>query len=302
MAGLYSNIYPTAHSGRFASHLSRGLELRDPRGPAENVGSMFTRLRYLYRACRYRLRVDPAELRFVIDSLRPGQVAVDIGCHKGAYTYWMRRSVGPSGAVYAFEPQPGQVAYLREAFSAMRYDNVEIVPLAVSDRCGEMPLYVPAIGARTHEASLELSVGARNDSGPRNNGFHTVAAPQTTPTYGTLHVNVTTLDDFFAGRPHGPNFVKIDVEGHELAVLQGATRTLKQHRPAILVECEARHRPDHDVWPVFDFLESLGYTGSFFSNRTRRPLVEFDPAVHQRLDLANPEWLPRGYVNNFAFV
>ena len=80
---------------------------------------------YLYRAYRYRLRVDPAELRFVGQSLRPGQVAVDIGCHKGAYTYWMRRRVGPSGAVYAFEPQPQQVAYLRAAFSAMRYDNVE---------------------------------------------------------------------------------------------------------------------------------------------------------------------------------
>src|SRR6188474_1446364 len=104
---------------------------------------MSPRLKYLYRAYRYRFRYDRAEIRFIRRSLVRGQVAVDIGCHKGAYTYWMRRRVGPSGAVYAFEPQPGQVAYLREAFSAMRYDNVEIVPMAVSDQCGEMPLYVP---------------------------------------------------------------------------------------------------------------------------------------------------------------
>src|SRR5947209_20546565 len=110
-------------------------------------------LPYLYRAYRYRFRVDPAEIRFVRRSLRPGQVAVDIGCHKGAYTYWMRRSVGPSGVVYAFEPQPKQAAYLREAFSSMNYDNVVLVPMAVSDKCGQMPLYVPANS--THAASLE---------------------------------------------------------------------------------------------------------------------------------------------------
>jgi FkbM family methyltransferase len=75
--------------------------------------------------------VDPAEIRFVRKSLQAGQVAVDIGCHKGGYTYWMRRAVGPSGAVYAFEPQPKQVAYLRNTFSAMGYDNVELVPMAL---------------------------------------------------------------------------------------------------------------------------------------------------------------------------
>src|SRR5437763_11305217 len=114
---------------------------------------MSIRLPYLYRAYRYRFRVDPAEIRFVRQFLRTGQVAVDIGCHKGAYTYWMRRAVGPSGVVYAFEPQPRQVTYLREAFSAMRYDNVELVPMALSAACGKLPLYTPATS--THSASLE---------------------------------------------------------------------------------------------------------------------------------------------------
>ncbi len=114
---------------------------------------MITRFRYLYRAYRYRFRVDPAEVRFVRSSLRPEQVAVDIGCHKGAYTYWMRRAVGPSGTVYAFEPQPRQVAYLREAFSAMHYGNVVLLPMAVSNKCGQMPLYTTP--ESTHAATLE---------------------------------------------------------------------------------------------------------------------------------------------------
>jgi hypothetical protein len=115
-------------------------------------------------------------------------------------------------------------------------------------------------------------------------------------------VDTITLDTFFAGRSRGPDFLKIDVEGHELAVLNGALATLERHRPAILLECEARHRPDHDVWPVLNLLLSLGYEGSFFQRRARRPLGEFDPALHQRLQTAEPTRLPEDYVNNFAFV
>jgi FkbM family methyltransferase len=272
------------------------LALRQSLGSADNAGRMATRLRYLYRAYRYRLRVNPAELRFVCQSLKAGQVAGDIGCHKGAYAYWMRRRVGPSGVVYAFEPQPQQVAYLREAFSAMRYDNVALVPMAVSDKRGEMPLYASPIIGRTHEASLEASSGL---SGTLTTGLRVPC----------FSVDVTTLDEFFAnesanatqGPRHGPDFLKIDVEGHELAVLDGARQTLEKHRPTILVECETRHRPDNDVRPVFELLKSFGYTGSFFLDRDRRPLTEFDPNVHQRLHPAMSGRLPRGYVSNFAF-
>jgi FkbM family methyltransferase len=254
---------------------------------------MATKLRFLYRAYRYRYRVDPAELRFVRDCLRPGQVAVDVGCHKGAYAFWMRRQVGPSGTVFAFEPQPRQVAYLRDLFGAMAYENVVLVPMALSDRTGRLPLHVPGGNGRTHGARLER-VGR---APPTTTSSHT--------SVGSAHpaiidVDVTTLDAFFAKQPRGPDFLKIDVEGHELAVLAGGCQTLERYRPALLVECESRHRPDGDVRAVFDFLHSLGYRGSFCHKGRRRPLDEFDPAVHQRIDRQSPR-LPRDYVNNFAF-
>ncbi len=265
---------------------------------------MFLKLHYLHRAIRYRLQIDPAEIRFVCDSLRTGQFAVDVGCHKGAYTYWMRRRVGPGGAVYAFEPQPRQVAYLRSVFAAMSYDNVEVVPLALSDHIGSMPLFLPPGLGKTHGASLELSAVMRSPISIET----TIRRPQPPAPSSqpcpspALAVDVTTLDDFFATKAQRPSFLKIDVEGHELAVLHGARRTLEQSRPAVLLECEARHRPDRDVRPVFSFLEALGYEGTFFENRVRRPLSEFDPAVHQHLDEPDPVFLPRGYVNNFAFI
>lgn len=248
---------------------------------------MSGKLHYLYRAYRYRFSVDPAELRYVCSKLRPGQTGVDVGCHKGAYTYWMRRRVGRTGRIIAFEPQPRQVDYLRRIFAAMRYENVALVPQGLSDAPGQLSLHVPEGAGKTHAASFEHVVA------PLQNANASVGETR-------LQVAVTTLDEFFAEQARGPDFLKIDVEGHESAVLDGARKTLETHRPAILIECEARHRRDGDVQPVFELLESFGYRGSFFQNGRRRPLAEFDPAVHQRID-ADSDQLPRGYVNNFAF-
>jgi FkbM family methyltransferase len=281
---------------------------------------MSTKLRYLYRAYRYRYRVDRAELRYVRDSLRPGQVAVDVGCHKGAYTYWMRRQVGPAGAVFAFEPQPRQVVYLRQAFATLAFDNVVLVPMALSDSAGRMPLHIPPGAGMSHAATLEnrcpvgwaspTNLSARSASpnnafvrstSPTNSSPHMVVGNAHPTACSTVQVDVTTLDAFFADQPRGPDFLKIDVEGHELAVLHGGRNTLEKYRPTLLLECEARHRPDSDVRPVFDLLNSLGYQGTFFQNGRRHPLSEFDSAIHQRVG-SNSDDLPGCYVNNFAFV
>jgi hypothetical protein len=160
----------------------------------------------------------------------------------------------------------------------MNYDNVEIVPIALSNKSGKLPLFTTAIS--THFATLE----------PKGDELGTESEL----------VEVTTLDEFFAGLRRKPNFLKIDVEGHELAVLEGGRRTLEQNHPRILVECEGRHRASGDVQPVFNLLKSLGYTGSFFHEGDRRPLSEFEPSVHQRMGPNSVE-PPPGYANNFAF-
>lgn len=244
---------------------------------------MSPKWKYLYRVYRYRWREDRAELRFLSQNLRRGEVAVDLGAYKGAYTYWMRRRVGASGVVYAFEPQPTQIQYLREVISAMAYDNVEVVPLAASDHCIQRPLFVPEGLGKSHMASLE----------------HAQSGLAMTAPYS---VETTTLDSFFEKQSRGPNFLKIDVEGHESAVLNGGLKVIERWRPMILLECEGRHRTDGDVRPALNLLQSLGYEGSFFLRRRRFPLAKFNPAVHQRLEISHPVFLPDDYVNNFAFV
>ena len=114
-------------------------------------------------------------------------------------------------------------------FSAMHYDNVEVVPQAVSDKRGAMMLHVPGGSGKSQKASLE----------PLANSDDSVTPDEREPN-DAYPVDVTTLDSFFASRPQGPSFLKIDVEGHELAVLKGGVKTLQTFRPAILLECEAR--------------------------------------------------------------
>ncbi len=235
-------------------------------------------LHFRYRAWRARWFRQAGEIRAVLAHLRPGDVAVDVGAHKGRYTYWMRRAVGPRGRVLAFEPQPRLAAALRAAVDGMGWRNVEVRPCAVGDAPGTAVLHVP--GARGVSAAAAL------DSASLAPG----AALE-------VPCAVTTLDLETEG-PARVALVKVDAEGHEWRIFRGAERLLRRDAPLLLFECEQRHLREHTVADVFRWLEGLGYEGAFFAPVTLRPLAAFDPAVHQVAGDAR-----RGpYCNNFLFT
>ena len=230
-------------------------------------------VRMLYRAWRYRWKLDREEIRFVRRNLAPGDTAVDIGAHKGAYAYWMHRAVAPAGRVVCFEPQPELAESLRRMKSALRLDRLEVESLALSSRSGEMTLTVP--GRRSSPAGT-LEAGL-------------IAGP-----HAAYPVRVTTLDQHL-GTESPVRLIKCDVEGHELEVFRGGEGLLRAWRPILLFECEERHHRRHTSADVFAFLEGLDYEGFYFARGGLRPLREFDPGLHG--DPARA-----GYVNNFAFL
>jgi len=235
--------------------------------------------RFLYRAWKTRFRDQRREIRAVLDALSSGDVAVDVGANKGAYLYWMRQAVGERGRVFAFEPQARLAGYLRTLASEMRWTNVSVRDAALSDSRGTRALHVPGNGD-SPGASLEEAVLAAGHCRDE------LCA-------------VDTLDRQLASAGKVA-LVKVDVEGHELAVFRGAERTLDDSKPVLLFECEGRHLTRHSPADVFAFLEARGYEGWFFSPQGVTPIAEFDETLHQRRG-PGPFWKEPGYLNNFLF-
>jgi len=152
----------------------------------------------------------------------------DVGAHVGFYSLLASILVGPAGRVVAFEPWPENIVYLKKHLYLNRLENVTVVEKAVSDCTGE---------AWFQEGSC------------RSTGH---LSPQ-----GTLKVKTIRLDDFVQENPAlAPDYLKIDVEGAELAVLAGAEKLLADFRPTIFLATHGReiHRR------CCDFLWARGYT------------------------------------------
>lgn len=234
-------------------------------------------LKFYFRACKARYRDDRLELRTILAHLRPGGVAVDAGAYKGGYLFWLARAVQPGGQVFAFEPQPQLAAYLQTMCAAMGWPHVQVHACGLSDASGGGTLHVPA-GAVSPGASLSAPAGPG----------------------GVTHAcRLETLDRVLAGVTK-VDLLKLDVEGHELQALRGGRELLARDKPAIHLECEARHLRTHQMSDVFAFLEEFGYRGAFFSPRGLLPLSEFRPEVHQRR-VGERFWDTPGYCNNFWF-
>ena len=214
----------------------------------------------------------------------PKRVSLDIGASIGEFTIAM---LGSSRAVIAFEPRPVQARELRAMFAAVGAP-VRVEAVALSDQPGVTTMrVVPDDPGRStiDDGNTLGDLGEPGAGGPVQ----------------AIDVPVKRLDDL---QLDNVGLVKVDVEGHELAVLRGGAETLTRNRPAVLVEAEERHHPDA-VAAITEFLSGLGYAGYFDIEGTRRPVEEFDAAQHQNpANIGGREdgWALRGvYVNNFVF-
>ena len=232
---------------------------------------MKEQLKLVHRAWRYRL-AESGEINYLLQNIKKGTTVFDIGAHKGAYTYWMQKAAGKQGRVVAFEPQQAGVLLLRQVFTA----PVTIEHLALSDHTGTAIFYIqPQSVPVSYEASLD----------------NRYAAP------GQETVSVTTVDQYCKDRDLSPSFLKIDVEGHELKLLRGATNTIAKFKPTLLIEIEQRHVGAARMNETFAFLKGYGYQGYFFAPGGKRPLDTFDPDIHQQLRHQGT----KKYCNNFVF-
>lgn len=232
----------------------------------------------LSRALKARFRDQAHELRAVRQALSNGGTSIDVGANKGSYLYSMARWAH-GAPVFAFEPQRALADYLRSACQRSGLANARVENLALSDVQGELNLYVPG-----DATSLEASIADRTNC-------HTET------------VQVTTLDRYADTHIKTPvRTIKIDVEGHELAVVKGALQLIKRDKPLLIIECEGRHLPVGQTVATFiAFVEALGYTATLaMPGGSELPAKQFDPSQHQR-QTGERFWDAKDYYNNFIF-
>lgn len=172
--------------------------------------------------------------RFVQTLLRPGMTFLDIGANTGYYSLLASRLVGIAGAVHSFEPADAIRARLARNVAINRLTNVQVHPEAVTNTSGKTRFYV-GTSADNHGISSILPDPRRKESA------------ELVPTI--------CLDEFRLRLPERRiDLMKIDVEGAEPAVLEGAKSLLSEPgAPALLFE-------SYDVVEVAGMLEALGFT------------------------------------------
>lgn len=235
-------------------------------------------LRFIYRGLKARYRDHRTELVALISSLRQDDVAIDVGANKGSFTFSLARSV-PNGAVFAFEPQPVLAEYLKVVTRSAQLANVIVEGVGLSDRAGVMKLSIPGDGGPSPGATLESRPTWEQSCG--------------------LDVPITTLDEYFKDERRRIGAIKIDVEGHEMAVLRGGEKVIRVNQPTIVCEIERRHMSHGNVETVLDYFRSIGYDGFFVHRSVLIPISEFDAVSHQVED-GERFWDGKDYCNNFV--
>jgi FkbM family methyltransferase len=201
----------------------------------------------------------------------PRRAAIDVGGHLGAYTSPLVTMVAK---LIVFEANPRLATVLANAFPTALVRSE-----AVSDRKGTVDLQIPIHDGAPADglASLEPQVG------------HLTKRVRVT----TVMLDELEFDDI--------GFIKIDVEGHELSVLQGGLNLLKSQRPIVLIEAEERHKKG-TIAELFSLFERLEYVGVFVFGTDILQTASFS------LEMQDPSLVSSNYrrdgvfANNFIFV
>ena len=217
------------------------------------------------------------ELREVAHLAQAPGLTLDVGANAGYYSYALKRL---RKRVVSFEPDQIYQSRLR----ALLGSDARIEQVALSDGPGTGLMRVPHLSG-----AYGGTLGSLSDQAVPDKNIST-----------SYEVELRTLDSY---RFDDVSFIKIDVEGHEEAVLAGARETLERSKPVLLIEIEERHNPG-GLQRITESLFELGYSGFYFYEEKQLELSTFVGEVRQNeKNVSNSHTSRRAldYVNNFVF-
>lgn len=224
--------------------------------------SLIPKKLYLGRQARRASNKVEKELKLLEYLVPQNTNAIDGGANKGIYSYYLSRLCRQ---VHAFEPNPTMYNYL----SAAVPNNVITYQLALSDTNGEASFQVPTTAKTFHHTrgSLLEVQGEKGETGVVR-----------------IDVKVVTLDSL---QLDNIGFIKLDLEGNELAALKGAQQLIENNRPVILAE--ATNTGGSSASELVDYLEAFAYTPLVFKHNQ---LMDFGKDTADNIE-HNCIFLPR---------
>jgi FkbM family methyltransferase len=175
-------------------------------------------------------RWEPINQIVFSNIIKPDQIVYDLGSNNGLHSLLFSKLVGPNGKVIAFEPLDTNVSEIKQNIRLNGITNIEIVPKAVSNKSGEISFL---LGQHDKQGSL-VGIGRESQN--------------------SIKIQCISIDDYIRDTNQNPDFIKIDVEGAESMVLEGASELLK-NKPKLFIEL---HTPEQDV-AVGQILKEFGY-------------------------------------------
>jgi len=192
-----------------------------------------------------------SEMLGLADLVRPGSVCLDVGAAAGLYSFALSRLAGPSGHVHSIEPLQFAHPVWRRVLGIQGLENLTQYSIALDAEARPGVMSVP-FGRRVPVTGRSFLTGKSSGLGPNVEFVRHEEVP----------VPVDTMDALVSGTGLTRlDFIKIDVEGGELHVLRGGERTIKEFRPALLIEIEARHTARYQYAPenIEDWFTERGY-------------------------------------------
>ena len=208
-----------------------------------------------------RLGVDYQDIYFLKNLIRPGDYCIDIGAHLGYFTMEMSRLAGKSGQVHAIEPMSKFYHTLRAIVDQKAIGNITLYPYAMGGESEFVEMGIPRVNQVKKFAYARIM---------RSSTFmEFVESEQVKNVYG---------DELFHSLPR-VDFIKCDVEGLEMAVMQSFQETIRKHHPVILCELSDPQERKH----LLDWLAPLAYRLYYLENKKLKPLPSdsaIDPVSH----------------------
>lgn len=205
---------------------------------------------------------EPYEAEFLRGRLKPGQSFIDIGANIGWYTLLASTLVGKDDPIVAFEPRSETSGWLRRT-------------LDINSLANQVTLHSCALGAAPGRVFINSGVGTDNPGGSY------ITAERPGGDLDSAPVRVETLDSFNLARA---DFIKIDVEGAEPQVVEGARGVIGRYKPVIMSELHPRQLQAVSRASAADYIalmKSLGYRTEIIGPvRTGEVIEDFPPDWH----------------------